>query len=213
MGLALLLMGGLGYPLMSVVQEATALSLETRTGLLVPQVLCHLVADFFFAYFTLRVFRPGVLWARVLVVAITAGVVWLALWQVAVQGLDAFVLDRHAGVWRLHGIPAMAALVWGAAESLRYHALLRRRLGLGLADPVVTDRMRLWGLGLIAAVAISAIDLVLIETTGVGLVGTRFGGILVGVLGLGAAGAIWLAFLPPDAYLRGVAARAATATS
>jgi hypothetical protein len=72
--------------------------------------------------------------------------------------------------------------------------------------------MRLWGFGLVAAVAISAIDLVLIEATGVGLVGTGFGGILVGVLGLGSAAAIWLAFLPPDAYVRRVAARAAPAT-
>ena len=41
--------------------------------------------------------------------------------------------------------------LWGAAESLRYFSMMRRRAKLGLADPLVTNRFLLWGLGIGAA--------------------------------------------------------------
>ena len=39
------------------------------------------------------------------------------------------------------------AWFWTSGESLRYYAMLRRRLRLGLADPVVANRFFLWGMG------------------------------------------------------------------
>ena len=53
-----------------------------------------------------------------------------------------------------------ANLLWGAVESLRYYALMRRRLRLGLADPLVTNRFLLWGLGIGAAGVGSLISVV-----------------------------------------------------
>ncbi len=102
--------------------------------------------------------------------------------------------------------------VWVSYEPLRYHRMLRRRLELGMAEPVVVDRMLLWGVG-------SAARLVLL-VVGVGatffvrglepvtalffsklvLVGTSLCGLLTSI-------AYWLAFHPSRAYLRWVERR------
>jgi hypothetical protein len=37
-------------------------------------------------------------------------------------------------------------MLWVSIEAFRYYALLRRRLRLGLADPVLTNRFLLWGI-------------------------------------------------------------------
>ena len=88
---------------------------------------------------------------------------------------------------------------WGAVESLRYWALLRRRLALGLAEPVVVDRFRLFGVamgaGLFANTATVVCQILDIE-----IVGTAAGTVAVSPAML-AAVALWLAFLPPRAYL------------
>lgn len=34
---------------------------------------------------------------------------------------------------------------WGGLEALYYYGMLRKRMRLGMADPVVTDRFRLYG--------------------------------------------------------------------
>jgi len=75
----------------------------------------------------------------------------------AVVALGVVALGAHT--W-LHGYPAgrehaawylgrgafqAACLLWGSFEALRYHAAMRRRLELGLADVVTTQRFALWG--------------------------------------------------------------------
>src|SRR5262249_16178730 len=39
----------------------------------------------------------------------------------------------------------VSGVVWMSVESFRYGAMLRRRLRLGLADPLVANRFLLWG--------------------------------------------------------------------
>jgi hypothetical protein len=99
-------------------------------------------------------------------------------------------------------------LGWGTYESLRYWELLRKRVKLGLADPVVADRMRLWGIGTLSACVIN-VSTTVAALFGVDFAVTTWGAFVIAPLGLVAAGSMWFAFIPPAAYLRRVASRAA----
>ena len=51
------------------------------------------------------------------------------------------------GPWYELGFWARAgAFAWPAFESGRYAAAMRRRLAIGLGDPVLADRFRLWAI-------------------------------------------------------------------
>ena len=100
-----------------------------------------------------------------------------------------------------------SGLGWSALESLRYHRIMRRRMQLGLADPVVTESFRLWGLGAGAAFAGSLLGLAARALTGHGAAEFPILNLVLSLLGLVAAIAMWLAFLPTPAYLRFVEAR------
>lgn len=206
-GLALVLMGGLGYPLLVIVEQAHSIPMGTRCVLLFAQMLCHIIADTAFAFFNYRVYRPGAAWARVLLALCFMSVVGLCLAQLVGQGIVAYVLSP-VGPWRWHGLPAMLVIGWAATESWHYHSKLRRRTTLGLADPVVTDRVRLWALGMTSAFFTAGIGIVL-ESMGLVMIKTTFGAVVIAVLGSISAGATWLAFLPPAWYLRRVRAQAA----
>src|SRR5262249_36825653 len=64
------------------------------------------------------------------------------------------------GAWSL----ALTGIAWGQTgfESLRYYALLRKRVALGLADPAVANRVLLWGLMGATALACVLVDTVLL---------------------------------------------------
>lgn len=208
-GLGLLLMGGIGYPLLAVSQQATGLSIPVRTLLVAVQMLCHVVGNTAFCIFVYRVFRPGVRWARALTTTTCAAVTLTILAQVAWPGIATFV-ESGAGAWRWHGAIAIGPLSWAGLESIAYHRRLRKRLALGLADPLITDRFRLWAIGMFCAVTITVTSVVL-EILGTPMVSSAFGGLVAGVMGCAASVAMWLAFLPPRAYLRHVASRTVAA--
>jgi hypothetical protein len=88
---------------------------------------------------------------------------------------------------------------------------MQRRARVGLGDPVVANRFLLWAIGAGMAGAGSLVG------TLVGLVlGQPLGQLPVLTLtlscfGMTSACALWLAFAPPEAYLRWVRRREATA--
>ena len=86
-----------------------------------------------------------------------------------------------------------------------YHRKLVRRLALGLADAVSTNRMALWSISILSAFAISALVSAL-RAAGHEL-DPRALGVVLGPLGLVSAGSMWLAFLPPHRYLRWIEAQ------
>jgi hypothetical protein len=105
-------------------------------------------------------------------------------------------------------IDRLALFVWTAFEALHYHGLLRRRLALGLADPVAANQILLWGiaalsmLGITATIATSAF---LLHQHPLNLpVATA----MITVLALGTSFTMWCAFFPPAALRRAVHARA-----
>jgi hypothetical protein len=152
--------------------------------------------------FTARVFRDEERWAWAAVGAASALLVVQAAGNLAGQmAPDPAVRARAILVWGA-GSLALSGLAWGwtAWESLRFYTLLRRRVALGLADPVVANRMLLWGSMGAIALSCVVIDAVLLYTAGevgrtvlIPLV-TAIAGLLVSVCMI-------LAFWPPAAYL------------
>lgn len=205
-GLGLVLMGGFGYPLVAIARLATAWSDELRTGIFLLSMLCSWIGIVAVCIFNQRVFRPGRPAAQLFVVAVGLGQILCLVLQARHPGLRAAALYNDGLGLRLftagHGIP----LAWATYESFRYGAQLTRRVRLGLADPVVVDRLRLWGISMLSALVINVASTTA-ACFGVDLAVTVLGALIIAPLGLVAAGCTWLAFVPPAVYLRRVAAR------
>jgi len=100
---------------------------------------------------------------------------------------------------------------WLGLEAGRYYLRMKRRMRLGLADPVVTDRFLLWTFAASFSFLMltTSITPVLLGRTHpvahAALVVCSFSGAAV-------AACYWLAFFPPEAYRRHLRARAAAQT-
>jgi hypothetical protein len=159
--------------------------------------------------FTRAVFRPG-LSPALLAVPGSALVLHLiglalALWG-ARQTPDA--LAAAGAPWTLVStVASSVGFGWTAVEALRYWALARRRVPLGLADPLVVNRVLLWGLVGVSSTAINLANAIA-ALRGVNVLADPLTMLATGSLGAWNAVALWLAFLPPAAYARRVRARA-----
>jgi hypothetical protein len=160
--------------------------------------------------FTWRVFRPDSAWARLLVglAVVVLAIEWWGLVQASGKGTTLDEIIPHTRPWAL-AIVGMVSLsfLWTAVESLDYHRMLRRRLALGLADPVVVNRFLLWAFSGFALVALCA---AIMASMLAGYAPLRDGPPLLCIAsGAVVASVSWyLAFLPPDAYVRFVQRRA-----
>ena len=203
-GTNLALSGVLGYPIAMAAKVAPSADLQTT--LVVVHAVMMIVGQSSVVFFNWRVFRPAETWARGLAIAYPVVLVALFAWQTASPGWTAMA-QHTAGPWRALPYFTLFGLAWAGTESLLFHAKLRRRLSLGLADPVTADRLRLWAIAMLSAFAITATSLLLREL-GVPMT-PMLSAVVVGPLGLLAATAMWLAFLSPRRYRSWVAARIA----
>ncbi len=106
------------------------------------------------ALFVRMVFRPDDRWALGLVFAIamlltgTFAAFYLAgSFSTGQMPLPIFLSELTA---------RCTGSFWLIFESLRYYGFMRKRLGLGLADPVVADRFRLFAIAAIAGLCLLA---------------------------------------------------------
>lgn len=202
-GLSFLLLGVVGYPLSIAARRAA-----DPGGMLAAALTAQNLACLAMYVATWRSFRAGDPWARGAVVTAACAFALSLLGDSLATGRWDF---RDGGpAYYLGFVARAAAFVWAALEASRYHAMLRRRLALGLADPVLVDRFRLW------ALASASISL----GFAVFLLGRLFTANVAesppvlaasSVVGIAAGAAVLLAFAPPAAYLRRVTARAAAA--
>lgn len=207
-GLSLFLLSAVSYPA-SLAVISGQVPLAPARALTVLAGVAAAVAWAAVFVFTWKSFRPGSATAKA--VALAAGGVILALGAANVvrvlraQEVEGLLRFGHATL----GIQVLAlgAYAWTAVEGFRYHALMRRRLALGLADPVVANRFLLWGLtGLFAFVIVAGSTL---HALGGGSYGAVWLRLVTGVGGIGCAACLYLAFLPPEAWRRHLAHRAA----
>jgi len=138
-------------------------------------------------------------------IAITACVA-LALLYVT-QGVVERFEPPGGAVVRATALVRTSALVWALAESLRYWLMMRRRVPLGLAQPLVANRFLLWCLWMGGMLGTSAIAVVVrFAFPGYGPDTSAATRVMVVVpflaLCLVAAASLWLAFFPPTWFAR-----------
>ena len=173
--------------------------------------------------FTWITFRPDAAWARALVIAVCGA---MAVGYVAIGWSGDFALSVVPGAaywitWALR----TSVFLWLMIESLRYWGLMRRRLRLGLVDPLVANRFALWGIWSCVMLAMGQIDPLsrvwYVTTFGVAEAWVPELGrpivvwLVTASAGLGcfAMVTLYLTFFPTRAYRRRIEARAARASA
>lgn len=201
MGLALLVPGGVGFTvaMLSFGPALTGVAPSTLRALANSSFAAGAIA---LALFTRQVFRPqGVQWTAFVAILCTGiGVSAAGFWIELPRDLltsPAFWIS-YAG--------RMLVYAWAALEALRHYRLGRRRLRIGLAEPLVVNRFLLWAVGNGAVLGIFVIELVSLAELGLHAMFRPLVMTPISVLGLTAALTVWLAFLPPRAYARRFAA-------
>lgn len=208
LGLGLFAMGGIGTPLISAAKAGAQfdMALDLRVSMYVIAQVILVAGAGLVAIFTWKVFRPKGALGRGLGICLPlAGFVSFAVIPMTSSFADALA-TRGVGP---HAINAsnLAIYLWAAIESLSYAGALRKRARLGLADPIVADRVRLWGIAILVAGLLVALNGAF-AWVGVDIVSSVLGATFVGHFGLIAAVSLYLAFLPPRAYVAWVERRA-----
>jgi hypothetical protein len=189
MGLAFLIGGCIGYVLEVVAQDGETLPAAWAHAAWMFGRLCVDVGVILTALFTRKVFRSHEHWAG----AVVWGIGGLFALSFVAPSLGA-PAELAVGI---ESLTRFAAPIWGGYEAFRFHGLMRRRLELGLADPLVTNRFLLWGLAQVAA--FGGLSMRVLDSHGIGV---GVAAIVMPAAGLGSAIAYWITFFPPDAYRR-----------
>ena len=159
------------------------------------------------------VFRPDAGWAKALV---AIGALYIAGSYAALGLSGHFHRPIFGGLWYwLHYLPPALCACWVTYEAFRYHGVLRKRLSLGLADPVVTNRFLLWGSASICGMVVVALGASpsIYQGMDVATVARISSAVLsaMSLLGLVAVVLYWLTFFPTRAYLGWIERRAPVA--
>jgi hypothetical protein len=210
-GAGLFAYAAIGQPAL-LVQQALGeeASLGLRMAISVVRVLAFYATLLGLSVFTWQVFGAESRWRQALAIGllltalVSAALTTWATWLKLSAGVP---LDQAGRI----GMTLHFAFVfgWVALESLRYHALMRKRQALGLADPVVTNRFLVWGAGEgVSSLLVLALFVTMISRTEI-MIGDPLISMFVTLAGLVNALVWWLSFTPPAGYLRWVRGSAA----
>jgi hypothetical protein len=154
-----------------------------------------------FALFIRLVFRPNARWATWLLAAVVvslvsglAGSAWIGDWE----GTNPLA---NSWYW-LEFFGGFTPSIWMAAEGFAQYFKARKRLKLGLSEPIACNRFLLWGIAgalwLMLEVVVTANDFAY-ALTGKWSLMLDFGVALFEVVPVAV---IWLVFFPPEFYCR-----------
>ena len=198
LGLAFVLLGALGYPLTTAARRGVLPTDEANQVLMAVGLLAQDVACFGVYVMTAYTFHSGDRTARGLVGL--AGVAFVASW-IGQAFQTAFAPNATSAAYFV-GLAARAvAFAWACAASLREYGLARRRMRIGLVDPLVANRFLLFGLGT-GGVLVAFLVFLVGQLTNENVAEVTWVLAATGVAGLFAAVPTWLAFLPPQVYRR-----------
>jgi hypothetical protein len=171
--------------------------------------LLYALSIFVYLLFTWKVFAPTSRWVPMFVVATTLA---LAVgWTGEVLTTDfGFSAARFAAPWFwIAFVPRMIGVGWASFEALSHHAQLRRRIPLGLADPLATNRLLLWALAALSEWLIFlAVAITILAGRPEGFL-TGNAALWVSAFGVGGSICMWMGFFPPQRYRRWIEDRAA----
>jgi hypothetical protein len=204
-GLDLILVGGAWNALIAVGRQATGLPDELRAALVCAGALSAVAGTACLMLFTWQTFRPsraGALTALFLSLLLAG----LFAAQSITTGWLAFATDER-GPWTNASLFTSINYVWACFESMRHASMLSRRVRLGLADPVVADRVRLFAT-LMATGTLASWMFAGFQAFGIAVGGTTIGLSFGAAVCLFSVALLWLAFMPPASYLESVRRRA-----
>jgi hypothetical protein len=184
----------------------------------------NIVGHLFFAagasamtVFTWRVFHPSNSHARLFGMATIAGIFATTFYTLAYG----FASTERSSAMIMTNFARLVPTYWAFYESLRYWGAMRKRIPLGLADPVVANRFLLWAIwtGAVSVLPTVALSLrlldMLLSSLGPAPEMGEFSEAVFFLLRLVfltvapiAAVALSLSFFPPSGYLDRVRARA-----
>lgn len=184
-GYVLMLMGNPANP--KLTPEQIQLLFSWGYGFISAGVACVYV-------FIWRTFRRQSSWAMWLMIAGCILTLGTGAPAVPPPGMEP---SLGTGFW-IGTAARLGSGVWGAAESLRWWWLLRRRLKLGLANPTVANRFLLWGISNLGTFLIFLGTSVTVNTDGETLTLLQIA--LISSVTLTVAATQWLAFFPSRTY-------------
>jgi hypothetical protein len=206
---ALFELAGIAYPLI-LIAGVGGHSLAVARALAIAVGFAMAVGFSGVFVFTQRAFRPRDPWARVLaalgIATLFSGAIASAIHARHTAVAEAFRTVSAEMLWIQ--IAATSVYLWTSIEGVRCWIQARRRLAIGLADPLVDNRFALWAL-VGACSLISMVPSLALLLAGRSPLDYPLLKLNTAVAGIGTTFAMQLAFLPPAAYRRWVAARAA----
>jgi len=167
----------------------------------------HDIGVMLYLTFIVYVFRRSSPWAYALAITL-AVLLWGGFLVGAAHG-SLRSLEAGGLSWYCEYGVVWVYPLWTAIEAFRYWGLMRRRVALGLADPLVANRFWLWGTGaVLTALAIWIASIPFVFPTSPAVVAwTPTIRILTAFSGLASVSCALLAFLPPAWYRRRFEAR------
>jgi hypothetical protein len=212
-GFGMVIVSLVSMPLTALGRSPQLAATPVGRAVFIVGICTTIVAFGLFWLFDWRVFRPKARWAAMLFVAAMGSLVacWVGMVRAELTGHDlADILSRalpfSAGLLLLLSLN----FVWGGVESLSYHRTLRRRLSIGLADPVLVNRFFLWG---VASLTTASLCIGLLFGVIRGVVITRDHSALstIALAGVVMSVTWYLTFFAPEGYRRWLRERAAAA--
>ena len=204
--IALWCTGVLGFALGMVARLSVAGGGTNEMPIAVAALCSEYVGCAALVAFAWRVFHPKEVWAKAL-----CGALLVLLLGALVAEIASGQFVHYSDGSRITGPIVPLALAtrglgpaWVSFECFRYHALLRRRLKLGLAEISVVHRIAAWGTASLATALGYAISAVHRAVFGTGLQAHAWALGSVSLLAFVSAIGLGLAFFPPRFYRRWV---------
>jgi hypothetical protein len=169
--------------------------------------VAFLPAPMLLAVFTRRVFRPEGVWATWIVygtAALLVGGVGGSVWSGDLEGFS-IGSPWFWAEWVGYTIP----FAWAGVEALGHHRGARRRLRLGLCDPLVCNRYLLWGFFGAMQVLVSVATVPSYSEYEHEGAFSAMWDALISAGELSSLALIWLIFFPPALYRRWIQGPAA----
>ena len=209
-GLAMLCTACLGQPISAAGQLATSAGAPYGETLYALGLILSVVGVACLFVFIWLVFHPDALWAQGLVAAAIMSLSLLTLGLLDASD-SANTLEEvlpRTRPWACGIVATVAiAFAWSGSAALHYHGTLRRSLALGFADPVTTNRFMLWAVSGYLGVALCA-SLEYAVLLGAAPLLDPVPLALTGAIVVVAGTSFYLAYSPPDLYVRWIRARA-----
>lgn len=212
LGLLLILVAMLGYPLFIVSRATEVIGFHGAWASFVLGALAMDVGFLMLYLFTWKTFRPQSRWCAWLIAAVACAfavnIVSLAAdtWSarsVVLQMGDQPVWRQYSGI-----LASDLGYVWTAVEAFRSYAVLRKRRALGLVEPLVANRVLLWGqmtlitLSVLVLNNVTSLQNIDVLSTPWIMAYSSLGGVVQAVY-------LGLIFLPPQRYREWVEQRTA----